>query len=75
MTDNEKKIIEKHLKINELLSYALALNEMKFFDVDSDEMLDEKIEVLEAIKEGKSISEIPKFYDVLELMPKEGIWD
>ena len=75
MTDNEKKIIEKHLKINELLSYALALNEMKFFDVDSDEMLDEKIEVLEAIKEGKSISEISKFYDVLELMPKEGIWD
>ncbi len=75
MTDNEKKIIEKHLKINDLLSYTLAINEMKFFDVDSDEMLDEKIEVLEAIKEGKSISEIPKFYDVLELMPKEGIWD
>ena len=75
MTDNEKKIIEKHLKINDLLSYTLSIYEMKFFDVDSDEMLDEKIEVLEAIKEGKSISEIPKFYDVLELMPKEGIWD
>ncbi len=75
MTDDEKRTIEKHLKINDLLSYALAINEMKFFDADSDEMLDEKIEVLEAIKEGKSISEIPKFYDILELMPKEGMWD
>ena len=75
MIDKEKVIIEKRLKINELLSYALDLNEMKFFDSDSDKLLDEKIEVLEAIKEGKSISEIPKFYDDLELMPKEGIWD
>ena len=75
MIDKEKVIIEKHLKINELLPYALGLNEMKFFDSDSDKPLDEKIEVLEAIQGGKSISEIPKFYDVLELMPKEGIWD
>ena len=75
MTEQEKLIIEKHLKINELWSYALGIEEMKFFDFDSDKMLDEKIEVLEAIKAGKTISEIPKFYDVLELMPKEGIWD
>ena len=71
----EKAKIEKKLKIDELLPYALDIHEFKFFDIDSDKLLDEKIEVLEAIKEGKSISEIPKFYDVLELMPKEGIWD
>lgn len=47
----------------------------KFFDDESDEMLDEKIEVLTALKEGKPIGEIPKFYDVLELMPKNEMWD
>ena len=46
-----------------------------FFDVESDKMLDEKIEVLTALKEGKTIAEIPKFYDVLELMPKNDMWD
>ena len=48
---------------------------MKYFDTDSDKMLDEKIQVLEALKAGKSIEEIPNFYDVFELLPKEGIWD
>ena len=75
MDEKEKAIIEKHMRIDDLYIHALGINEMKFFDDASDEMLDEKIEVLEAIKEGKTISEIPKFYDVLELMPKEGIWD
>ncbi len=46
-----------------------------FFDVDSDKMLDEKIEVLTALADGKTIAEIPKFYDVLELMPKNEMWD
>lgn len=62
---SEKEKIEKHILINDLFIYAVGINEM----------LDEKIEVLEAIKAGRNISEIPKFYDVLELMPKEGIWD
>ena len=75
MNKAEKDKIEKQLKIDELLPYAFGIHEFKFFDIDSDKLLDEKIEVLEAIKEGKSISEIPKVYDVLELMPKEGIWD
>lgn len=75
MTGQEKLIIEKQMKIMELMPYALDFFEMKFFDIESVNLLDEKIEVLEAIKEGKTISEIPKFYDVLELMPKDGIWD
>lgn len=63
------------MKIMELYIDASHLPEMQFFDIESEALLDEKIEVLEAIKAGKSIEEIPKFYDVLELMPKEGIWD
>lgn len=64
------------MAIIELLTYLAEFPMfMQFFDTESEKLLDEKIEVLEAIKEGKSISEIPKFYDVLELMPKEGIWD
>ena len=48
----------------------------KFFDPDSEKMLDEKIEVLTALKEGRKPSEIPKYYDVLELYPEEGAqWD
>lgn len=48
----------------------------KFFDFESEKMLDEKIEVFKALAEGKKESEIPKFYDILELYPKDGqIWD
>ena len=49
----------------------------KFFDSDSNEMLDEKIEVLEKLKEGISPSEIPNYYKILELYPKdtESVWD
>ncbi len=48
----------------------------RYFDPDSDELLDEKIEVLTSLlKEGKTISEIPKYYDILELIPKDQHWD
>ena len=48
----------------------------QFFDLDSEKLLDEKIEVLEALKEGKNIKEIPKFYEVLELLPDNNVlWD
>lgn len=68
--------MKKHIRINDLLIYSLGVYEMKFFDIDSDEMLDEKIEVLEAVKAGKKISEIPNYYKVLELMPPKGtLWD
>lgn len=68
-------IIEKQLQIMDLLLKVDCYEVDKFFDTDSDKMLDEKIEVLTALKDGKSISEIPKFYDVLELMPKDDMWD
>lgn len=77
MSDEEKNIIEKHLTINELLcdSKVMGIPELKYLNLDSDELLDEKIEVLKALKKGKTIEEIPNFYDILEDLPKEGIWD
>ena len=44
---------------------------LRFFDFESEEMLDDKIQVLTDLKNGKTISEIPKFYDILELYPDE----
>ena len=54
---------EKKVKIFDLLSSAIGIPEMRYFNVDSDEMLDDKIEVLTQLKEGKPISEIPNFYE------------
>jgi len=71
---NQKKL-EKKVLIMTLLSQVYDPL-LRFFDVDSDKMLDEKIEVLTALKNGKTISEIPKFYDILELYPDENeLWD
>lgn len=68
-------MMEKHIKIMDLFSYAIGIPEMRWFNLDSDELLDEKIEVLTQIKEGKTIAEIPNFYRVLEDLPEDGMWD
>lgn len=73
MTERER--IEKRAQIMDLLPMVDCYEVDRFFDVDSDEMLDEKIKVLTALKDGKTISEIPDFYDVLELYPQNDIWD
>ncbi len=67
--DNESKKV----KIMELLSQVYEPL-LEYLDVDSDNMLDEKIKILTDIKNGKSIQDIPNFYDILELYPKE-MWD
>lgn len=66
---------EKKIQIMDLLPYAICIPEMKYFNLDSDELLDEKIEVLTQIKEGKTIAEIPNFYKVLEDLPEDDMWD
>jgi hypothetical protein len=70
----EAELIMKKEEIRELLA-EVFLPVLQFFDRDSSQMLDEKIEVLKALKSGKTIEEIPNFYRVLELMPKDGMWD
>ena len=76
MSMSDQESIEKREKIFSLL---LEVNDPmvgKFFDQDSEKMLDEKIEVLMALKEGRKPSEIPKYYDILELYPEEEAqWD
>ena len=65
---------EKKIAICKLLSYAIGIPEMKYFNLESNELLDEKIEVLTQIKDGKQIKDIPNFYKVLEDLP-EDMWD
>lgn len=73
----KKTVIEKHLKINRLLIEVSDLMVNKFFDLDSDEMLDEKIEVLEKLKKGIPPADIPNYYKILELYPQKNdeMWD
>ena len=70
----EAELIMKKEEIRDLL-HEVYEPELKFFDLESDKMLDEKIEVLKALKAGKTIGEIPDFYKVLELMPNGEMWD
>lgn len=75
MTREEVEIFEKKELIRELFS-DVYVPELQYFDLDSNKLLDEKIAVLTALKEGKQIKDIPDFYGVLELLPEEGqIWD
>lgn len=71
----DAELIQKKEQIFDLLMSVDDDLIRRYFDPDSDELLDEKIEVLTSMKEGKTISEIPKYYDILELLPKEGVWD
>ena len=75
MNSDLKELIQKKERILKLLFDVNCYEVDKFFDIESELLLDEKIEVLEALKAGKTIGEIPNFYNILELMPKDGIWD
>lgn len=69
-------VIEKKIKIMHLLFEIDDSIFKKFFDIDSEEMLDEKINVLEKLASGVVPADIPDYYKVLELYPKSGeIWD
>lgn len=68
--------MEKWSKMMDLLVQVKDPMVHAYFDIDSEEMLDEKIEVLTALIKGKTPSEIPKYYDILELKPDdETHWD
>lgn len=77
------KYIEEHPdvpdkleRISDLMRYADILM-LRYADWDSLDLLDEKIEVLEMLKEGKDIDEIPNYDKVLTLLPRgENVyWD
>ena len=66
MEDKKGKIIKLLMQISDP-----AL--LEFFDIESDEMLDEKIEILQRCVNGENIMEIG--LHILEKMPQSGIWD
>ena len=66
---------EKLMKVHALLSEVSDVLIDRFFDVDSEELLDEKIEVLTALKNGKAPDQIPQYYSILENFDPDQHWD
>lgn len=66
MEDKKGKIIDLLMQINDPVL-------LEFFDIESNEMLDEKIEILQRCANGESIMEIG--LHILEKMPENGLWD
>lgn len=70
------RYLEKKVTIMELLFKVDDELVRQFFDDESNEMLDKKIEVLTKLSNGVPPAEIPEYYDILEKLPKQGeIWD
>lgn len=63
---------EKRIKLNNLLIEVMGdiVSIYRYFDLDSNKMIDEKIRVFTELKNGKKPKDIDGFYDVFELMPK-----
>lgn len=66
MEDKKGIIIDLLMQINDPVLF-------EFFDIESDEMLDEKIAILQRCANGENIMEIG--LHILEKMPENGIWD
>ena len=63
-------------KKGEIINLLMQIKDpviLEFFDVESNEMLDEKIEILQRCANGENILEIG--LHILEKIPKDGIWD
>ena len=69
---SNKSTIEKKARIIDLLFSVDCYEVDQFFDLESEKLLDEKIEVLTALKDGKQIKDIPNFYKYWSLCPKTG---
>ena len=54
---------EKEAKLLIIASLLAEVYEplLRFFDFESEKMLDEKVQLLTDLKNGKKVSEIPKF--------------
>lgn len=66
----------KHLKILSRLTKIDDYLVLKFLDENSYAMQDKKIKVLDELIAGKTPSEIPEYYEILEKYPKDGeMWD
>lgn len=88
MTDQEKaerqkqieefdKMLNKQSEIFKLIANIPDPFLNRFFDFNSDKMLDKKIEVLKKLAAGATPREVTEYYDILELYPKDSDmpWD
>lgn len=66
---------EKLIKVHMLLAEVSDVLVDRFFDVESEELLDEKIKVLTDLKDGKAPDQIPQYYSVLEKFNQDQHWD
>lgn len=69
---------EKMIKIMNLYVDVMIEDRIvaKFFDLDSTENLDLKIEVLTKLKNGVPPKDIPEYYSILEKYPADdAMWD
>ena len=67
---------EKMIQVMELYAEVDDLLVHKFFDLDSEEQSDLKIEVLTKLKNGVPPCDIPEYYSILELYPTDNaMWD
>lgn len=72
MNVQEKMVLIHELLLEIPFDYLIS----KFFDTESEKLLDQKIKVLEQLKAGKNRAEIDGYYEILELYPKDGeMWD
>jgi hypothetical protein len=63
-------------KKGEIINLLMQIHDpvlLEFFDIESNEMLDEKIAILQRCANGENIMEIG--LHILEKMPESGIWD
>lgn len=70
-----KEQIKKKHQVDQLRRVVVG-DHFRYFDDSSYRLLDLKIEVLTALKEGKVPAQIERYYDVFEMLPpEEQIWD
>ncbi len=78
LTKEEKELVDKKMKISMLLVNTSDYLVYRFFDEESDEMLDLKLDVLSKLANGKR-SEVSNedYYKILELYPEDEsiLWD
>lgn len=63
------------MKVHALLAEVSDVLIDRFFDMDSEELLDEKIEVLTDLKKEKPPDQIPNYYSILENFDPDQHWD
>lgn len=67
---------EMRFEIEDLVFGGVLGNYEPFFDLESDENMERKLEILRGLKNGKAPADFDDFYDILELYPMNGeMWD